>query len=197
MQRERADSIGAHMGNLAIEYETHSRITDVIDRLTFCAEYISIDFGAWDEPHVKGPGLYFAVVADREYGSYADPMGDNRWPRDRCSSVFAEDEFVATTETVSVEQDGGIVVAVDGEIEPQMVRFRDLGTRSGETDLVDAVGYEPWMGSRHMSAIETSVRPEVIATVTLSEETGRVSVFKSGEATSVERDEIGGPWRVK
>lgn len=48
-----------------------------------------------------------------------------------------------------------------------------------------------------MSAIETSVRPEVVATVTLSEETGRVSVFRNGDAESMERNELGGVWRVE
>jgi DNA integrity scanning protein DisA with diadenylate cyclase activity len=48
-----------------------------------------------------------------------------------------------------------------------------------------------------MSAIETSVRPEVVATVTLSEETGRVSVFRDGEANSMRREEIGGRWRCE
>ena len=183
------------MSSLAIEYGTHERVREIVDRLRFCAEHVSVDFDGWDEPHVKGPGLYFAVVADRDYGSYADPMGDNQWPRDRCASVFEEDAFVEAAERVSVRADGGIVVAVDGELEGQMVRFRDLGTRSDETELVDDVAYEPWMGSRHMSAIETSVRPEVIATITLSEETGRVSVFRDGEADSTPRGEIGGLWR--
>lgn len=183
------------MSSLAIEYGSHDRVQALIDRLTFCVEHVSVEFGGWEQTHVKGPGLYFAVVADREYGAYADPMGDNRWPRDRCRSAFGEDAFIEAAETVSIERDGGIVVAVDGEIEAQMVRFRDLGTRSGEADLFDDVGYEPWMGSRHMSAIETSVRPEVVATVTLSEETGRVSVFRDGEANSMRREAIGGRWR--
>jgi hypothetical protein len=185
------------MSGLAIEYGTHDRVREIVDRLTYCAEHVSVAFDGWDEPHVKGPGLYFAVVADRDYGDYADPMGDNRWPRESCPTAFAEDSFVEAVESVSRDQDGGIVVAVDGEIEAQMVRFRDLGTRSGETGLVDDVSYEPWMGSRHMSAIETSVRPEVVATVTLSEETGRVSVFRDGDAESMERDELGGAWRVE
>ncbi len=183
------------MSSLAIEYGDHERVAEIVDRLLFCAEHVSVDFDGWGEPHVKGPGLYFAVVADREYGSYADPMGDNRWPRGRCHTVFDGDAFVEAAERVSLQADGGIVVAVDGEIEGQMVRFRDLGTRREETELVDDVAYEPWMGSRHMSAIETSVRPEVVATVTLSEETGRVSVFRDGEAESAAREAIGGPWR--
>ncbi|AZQ14984.1 MULTISPECIES: diadenylate cyclase [Halorubrum] len=185
------------MSDLAVEYGSHERVREVIDRLTYCAEHVSLSFGEWEEPHVKGPGLYFAVVADRDYGAYADPMGDNTWPRTRCSTTFAEDGFIEAAESVSRKQDGGVVVAVDGEIEAQMVRFRDLGTRRDETELVDDVGYEPWMGSRHMSAIETSVRPEVVATVTLSEETGRVSVFRDGDADSMTRDELGGPWRAE
>ncbi len=185
------------MRNLAIEYEEHERVAEIVDRLLYCAEDVSVGFDGWDEPHVKGPGLYFAVVADRDYGSYADPMGDNRWPREDCASVLAEDSFIAAVERVSLNQDGGVVVAVDGEIESQMVRFRDLGARREDRDLADDVEYEAWMGSRHMSALETSVRPEVVATVTVSEETGRVSVFRDGEAASAERGEIGGPWRAE
>ena len=183
------------MTDLAIDYRDHGRVCEVVDRLTYCAEHVGVSFEGWDEPHVKGPGLYFAVIGDSDYGAYADPMGDNRWPRDTCRSVFDEDALAAAAESVSVAQDGGVVVAVDGEVEGQMVRFRDLGTRDEEADLVDDVSYEPWMGSRHMSAIETSVRPEVVATVTLSEETGRVSVFRDGEANSMRRGEIGGRWR--
>ncbi|KOX95653.1 MULTISPECIES: diadenylate cyclase [Halorubrum] len=183
------------MNDLAIDYGDHGRVCEVVDRLTYCAEHVGVAFDGWDEPHVKGPGLYFAVIGDSDYGAYADPMGDNRWPRDTCPSVFEEDALTSAAESVSVAQDGGVVVAVDGGIESQMVRFRDLGTRDEEADLVDDVSYEPWMGSRHMSAIETSVRPEVVATVTLSEETGRVSVFRDGEANSMRREEIGGRWR--
>ena len=185
------------MSSLAIEYHAHDRVRELVDRLLYCAEHVSISFDGWEEPQVRGPGLYFAVVADRDYGAYADPMGDNRWPHESCSSVFEEDAFVDAVETVSIERDGGIVVAVDGEIEAQMVRFRDLGTGSAETDLVDDVSYESWMGSRHMSAIETSIRPEVVATVTLSEESGRVSVFRGGKTDSTERAELGGQWRAE
>lgn len=185
------------MSGLAIDYAAHDRVEEVVDRLLYCAEHVSIEFDGWEEPQIKGPGLYFAVVGDPEYGNYADPMGDNSWPREQCASVFEDDGLVEAASSVSVDRDGGVVVAVDGEIEPQMVRFRDLGTRSGESELVDDVDYEPWMGSRHMSAIETSVRPEVIATVTLSEETGRVSVFRDGVADTATRNDLGGPWRAE
>jgi hypothetical protein len=185
------------MSDLAIDYGDHERVCEVVDRLMYCAEHVSVSFDGWEEPHVKGPGLYFAVIGDSDYGAYADPMGDNRWPRDTAPSVFDGGALATAAESVSVAQDGGVVVAVDGEIEAQMVRFRDLGTRRDETELVDDVSYEPWMGSRHMSATETSVRPEVVATVTLSEETGRVSVFRDGDADSMTRAELGGPWRTE
>jgi len=185
------------MSRRTIEYRSHERVRELVDRLIYCAEHVSVEFDRWEEPHVKGPGLYVAVVADRDYDSYTDPMGENQWPRDICRTAFDEDALTEAVETVSLRGDGGVVVAVDGEIESQMVRFRDLGTRSEDADLVDSVNYEPWMGSRHMSAIETSVRPEVVATVTLSEETGRVSVFRDGEADSMRRHQLGGPWRVE
>jgi len=185
------------MSRLAITYEAHGPVRELVERLVYCAERVSIEFDGWEESHVKGPGLYFAVVSDCDYGTYADPMGNNQWPRDACASAYDEDALAQAAETVSVKRDGGIVVAVDGEIESQMVRFRDPGIRSEDADLVGDVSYEPWMGSRHMSAIETSVRPEVIATVTLSEETGRVSVFRDGEAESMTREKLGGPWRAE
>ncbi|SNR30176.1 diadenylate cyclase [Halorubrum vacuolatum] len=183
------------MSGLSIDYRNHDGVTEIVDRLAYAAEHVSIAFDGWEEPHVKGPGLYFAVVADREYGAYADPMGENRWPRGECASVFSEDAFVDAAERVGLARDGGVVVAVDGEVQAQMVRFRDLGAHADEADLMNGVEYEPWMGSRHMSAIETSVRPEVVATVTLSEESGRVSVFRDGEAHTYTRTELGGRWR--
>ena len=183
------------MSELSIDYGSHDRVEELIDRLAYAAEHVSIEFGGWEEPHVKGPGLYFAVVADREYGSYADPMGDNHWPRGDSACVFSEDAFIDAAERVGREGDGGVVVAVDGEVQAPMVRFRDLGARADEAELMNGVEYESWMGSRHMSAIETSVRPEVVATVTLSEESGRVSVFRDGEATTYTRRELGGRWR--
>lgn len=182
------------MTELAIDYRSHREVEVLVDRIRYCAESISLAFEEWDRPRVKGPGLYFAVVADRDYGDYADAMGTNRWPVETCRSVSGDYEaFAEASELVGFERDGGVVVAVDGVIEGQMVRFRDLEATAGD-DLVDAVTYEDWMGSRHMSAVETSTRPAVVATVTLSEETGRVSVFRDGEVFSRERDEIGRKW---
>lgn len=184
------------MADLSIDYAEHEQVRELVCRIKYSVESISLNFTEWNESHVKGPGLYFALVSYQEYGHYADAMGANRWPTDRCSSVFDEATFTDACRETAFERDGGVVVAVDGVIEPQMVRFRDLGSESTGGALRTDIEYEDWMGSRHMSAVETSVRPEVVATITLSEETGRVSVFRDGEASTAKRGEVGNQWRA-
>lgn len=178
------------MTHLTIDYAAHDRVRELVDRIKHSAESISLGFTEWEKPHVKGPGLYFAVVSDREYGQYTDAMGANQWPTHQCESVFEESSFPDACRTTAFEGDGGVVVAVDGVIEPQMVRFRDLSTEPPETESAENVEYEDWMGSRHMSALETSIRPQVIATITLSEENGRVSVFRDGAVNTANREEL-------
>lgn len=178
---------------LRIDYASHDRVQEIVDILTYTAESISLDFNQWGEPHTRGPGLYFAVVADHDYGRYADPMGANSWPIDDCQLVSHEDSFYQTARDVAIETDGAIVISVDGVVQEQMVRLRDLD-RSELTEDVQ-MEYEDWMGSRHMSALETSVRSSVVGTITLSEETGRVSIFSDGSVRSYDRDELGGAWR--
>lgn len=183
------------MADLSIDYAAHDGVRELVDRLRDALESVSLGFVEWNQPHVKGPGAYFTVVSDREYGQYADPMGANQWPTDECQTVLEEDTFTETCETVAFEMDGGVVIGVDGVVEPQMVRFRDLGAEPIDEGATADIEYAEWMGSRHMSAVETSVRPEVVATVTLSEETGRVSVFRDGVADTTPRDQLGGRWR--
>lgn len=48
-----------------------------------------------------------------------------------------------------------------------------------------------------MNALDTSLRDDVVATVTLSEENGRVTVFADGEFDDYSREEIGGRWRAE
>lgn len=50
------------------------------------------------------------------------------------------------------------------------------------------------MGSRHMSALDTSARPEVVTTITLSAETGRITVFEDGEYRTTPRDKLTQVW---
>lgn len=59
-----------------------------------------------------------------------------------------------------------------------MVRVKQLSP--AECRRTDDLPYAGWMGARHMSALETSTRPEVTAAITLSEEDGRVTVFTDG-----------------
>ena len=64
-------------------------------------------------------------------------------------------------------------------------RPRRLHIRLGEP-----LPYADWMGTRHMSALETSTRDAVFAVVTLSEENGRVTVFRDGDYDNRQRDEL-------
>jgi DNA integrity scanning protein DisA with diadenylate cyclase activity len=106
-------------------------------------------------------------------------MGANRWPVEACATVFAEtDTFLETAQTVALSCDGAIIVHRDGTIEEEMVRISQLSP--AEYRQNDDFPYAEWMGARHMSALETSTRQEVIAAITLSEEDGRVTVFTDG-----------------
>jgi diadenylate cyclase len=180
------------MADRQIEYAEHESVEQLVRRLLDFAEDLSVSFESWEEPYSKGPGLYVAVVADHAYDSYTDPMGTNTWPVDACKQVADEDAFYEALRTVAFENDGALVVSVDGVIQEQMVRFHDYRDDVAEDDNL---AYEDWMGSRHMSALETSLRPAVVATVTLSEENGRVSVFQDGAVRSTHREEIGSEWR--
>lgn len=179
------------MTALCIDYADHKEVDKLIERIRDCIEGLSIDFGEWDDEFAKGPGLYVAVVADRDYDSYADPMGTNRWPVEDCRAV-PEETFYDALERVAFGSDGAVVVSVDGVVQEQMVRLRDVRDEYSESSDIE---YEDWMGSRHMSALETSVRPAVVATLTLSEENGRVSVFRDGDVETVLHRELGTPWR--
>lgn len=178
---------------LRIQYASHDRVQEILDVLTYTAESISRAFDRWEESHTSGPGLYVAVVADHDYGEYADPMGANQWPVEACRVVSPDDRFYETARRVALANDGAVVVSVDGFVQEQMVRLRDLDRQTIEG--TPSLEYEDWMGSRHMSALETSVRESVVGTVTLSEETGRVSVFTDGSVRTYPREEIGGQWR--
>ncbi|MFC6988524.1 hypothetical protein ACFQJD_07015 [Haloplanus sp. GCM10025708] len=183
---------------LRIDYVDHDGVDRLLDLVTYCLEGISLEFDRWEEEYVRGPGLYFAIVSGSTVADYADPMGDDRWPVDKCRYVFDDiDLFYQVAREVATSRDGAVVITVDGAIHGQMVRFRDLTDEElDRLDDVDEVEYAGWMGSRHMSAADTSARHEVVATVTLSEEDGRVTVFTDGTFADAERAELGGGWRV-
>lgn len=176
--------------SLAIDYGSHPTVQCLLDTMSYCLEGISMGFDRYGEPLVKGPGAYFVVVTGHSVAEFADPMGDNRWPIGDCLEVLADvDCFYEAARDVSLSNDGAVIVSVDGVITEQMVRIKD--DPAGED-----VEYADWMGSRHMSAIDTSLRTDVVATMTLSEESGRVSRFVDGEITTTQREKIGGPWRT-
>lgn len=181
--------------SLTFQYVNHPPVRELIHTVTDSVESVSLDFDRWETKYVRGPGLYIVVVAGTSIGEYADPMGANRWPVEECA-VVTVDSFFGAARTVALNRDGAVVITVDGTIHEQMVRLKDLPEEERcSADGTRKITYADWMGARHMSALETSLREEVVATITLSGETGRVTRFQDGEYTSSRREELGAEWR--
>ncbi|MDY6818797.1 MAG: hypothetical protein SVG88_09060 [Halobacteriales archaeon] len=167
---------------------------ELMDQIRYTAESLSLEFDRWDEQYVSGPSLYLLIVSEINFDAYADPMGDNRWPVERCRVVTESPEaFTQVARDVAFSRDGAIVVTGDGTVQEQMVRVRSPSReRINEFDTLE---YAEWMGAKHMSALETSIREEVLWVITLSEEDGRVTTFLDGTYQDYPREEIGGRWR--
>jgi hypothetical protein len=167
---------------------------ELMDQIRYTAETLSLGFDRWSEQYVRGPSLYFLIVAEMNFGEYTDSLGDNRWPVNRCKIVTeSPDAFTEVARDVAFTQDGAVIVTADGTIQEQMVRVR--GPSRDELPGVSELEYDGWMGTKHMSALETSLREDVIWAITLSEEDGRVTTFLDGTYQDYPRDEIGGRWR--
>lgn len=167
-----------HSEEAAEATEQQASLAALVDRIERCVKDISLAFDRWDDPLARGPGLYF-VVEQSSLEAFASPMGANRWPVEDCPSVYADlEQFLAAAQSVSLAADGAVVVHADGDIEAAMVRVSQL--TAAEYPRIDDLPYADWMGARHMSALETSTRDEVAAAITLSEEDGRVTVFRDG-----------------
>ncbi len=168
---------------------------ELMDQIRYVAESLSLDFEKWDEQHVSGPSLYFLIVAEADFEAYTDPLGENTWPTDRCKVVSDSLEaFKRVARDVAFSRDGAIIVTGDGTIQEQMVRVRSPS--QDEFPSVVDPEYPDWMGTKHMSALETSLRKNVLWAITLSEEDGRVSTFIGGTFQDYPREEIGGRWRL-
>ena len=173
---------------------TYATSQELMDLVRYTAETLSIEFTRWGEQYVTGPGLYFLIVADIDFGDYTDPLGANKWPIDRCQVVSEGPEaFLEAARDVAFSRDGAVIVAGDGTIQEQMVRVRNLGP--GDPGGDDGIVAADWMGTKHLSAMEASTRDQVLWAVTLSEEDGRVTTFLDGNYRDYERDELGGRWR--
>jgi hypothetical protein len=169
---------------------------ELMDQVRYTAETLSMEFDRWGEQHVSGPSLYVLIIADVNFDDYTDPLGANRWPVDRCQVVTESPEaFTRVARDVAFECDGAVIVTGDGTIQEQMVRVRNPVPT--EMEDVERLDYPDWMGTKHLSALETSTRKEVLWAVTLSEEDGRVTTFLNGSFQDYPREEIGGRWRPK
>ena len=183
--------------SLSIAYVRHRRINEMIDAIRYCLESLSLAFDRWEEEHVTGPGFYIAIVSGTSVEGYADPMGTNYWPVEVCHTVFGDlNGFYDAASRVAFEADGAVIASIDGVLQHQMVRLKDLSHADLDARTEEAMTYADWMGSRHMSALDTSLREDVVATITLSEATGRATVFSDGRYESVDRNATGGRWRV-
>ncbi len=167
---------------------------ELMDQIRYVAESLSIGFEQWDEQYVSGPSLYFLVVAETDFEAYTDSLGENVWPVDRCKVVLnSREAFRRAAEDVAFSRDGAVIVTGDGTIQRQMVRVRSPSP--AEVPEVEQLSYPDWMGTKHMSALETSLRENVLWAITLSEEDGRVTTYLNGTYQDYPRDEIGGRWR--
>lgn len=167
---------------------------DLLDQIRYTCESLSLGFEHWGDQYVTGPSLYILVIAGTNFDEYTDPMGDNRWPTERCEVVTeSPDAFTRVAGDVAFSRDGAVIVTGDGTIQEQMVRVRS--PNRADIEEFDKIEYADWMGSKHMSALETSLREGVLWVITISEETGRVTTFLNGTYQDYPREEIGGRWR--
>lgn len=166
------------LGGTDARERTDDSCSALLGCILACVGTVRDAFDRWEDPQAKGPGLYFVVGTDT-VAEFVEPMGSNRWPVDDCASVFdAPAEFAEAARRVAISRDGAVVVHEDGRIEAPMVRVAQLSqAERRDNGTLDFAG---WMGARHMSALETSTRGPVRAVVTLSEEDGRMTVFRDG-----------------
>ena len=182
------------MATLNRVLEKYATSQELMDQIRYTAESLSLSFDQWDEQYVSGPSLYVLIVAEVNFGAYTDPLGENEWPVDRCRVATESPEaFTKVTRDVAFSQDGAVVVTGDGTIQEQMVRVRSPSAE--EIAEIDDLQYADWMGTKHMSALETSLRDDVLWAITLSEEDGRVTTFLDGTYQDYPREEVGGRWR--
>ena len=182
------------MATLDRVLETYATSQDLMDQIRYTAESLSLSFDQWDEQYVSGPSLYVLIVAEVNFGAYTDPLGENEWPVDRCRVATESPEaFTKVARDVAFSQDGAVVITGDGTIQEQMVRVRSPSKE--EVAEIDDLQYADWMGTKHMSALETSLRDDVLWAITLSEEDGRVTTFLDGTYQDYPREEVGGRWR--
>ncbi|PSQ14022.1 hypothetical protein BRD02_10885 [Halobacteriales archaeon QS_8_69_73] len=182
------------MATLNRVLEKYATSQELMDQIRYTAESLSLSFDQWDEQYVSGPSLYVLIVAEVNFGAYTDPLGENEWPVDRCRVATESPEaFTKVTRDVAFSQDGAVVVTGDGTIQKQMVRVRSPSAE--EIAEIDDLNYADWMGTKHMSALETSLRDDVLWAITLSEEDGRVTTFLDGTYQDYPREEVGGRWR--
>ena len=106
---------------------------------------------------ISGPSLYFLVVAETDFETYTDPLGENVWPTDRCKVVFDSPEaFTRAAKDVAFSRDGAVIVTGDGTIQRQMIRVRSPARN--EVPGVGEITYPDWMGTKRITHDRISPR---------------------------------------
>ena len=168
-------------------------LDDLVHLLVSVAEEVSLGFDRFGERYVRGPSLYFLVVSGVRVGPYADPLRGERWPVETARRLPGDLAAAArAARDVALERDGAVLVAADGTFQAQMVRVAAV-----DDDALAGLDYPDWMSAKGLSALEASTRSDVLAAVTLSEEDGRVTVFRDGTYEDAPREALGGRWRAE
>lgn len=103
------------------------------------------------------------------------------------------DAFREAALTLAFERNGAVVVNADGTIDRQMPRI--ISPDGDSIECRQAFEFADRMRTNHLSTVAASAHEKVLATVTLSEEDGRMTVFYDGNYEDKNREELGERWR--
>lgn len=172
---------------ISADYWHHDRFQEMKDITKNYLMKMSAEFEDYGEDGIKGPALYIAFIADYSIDDFAVKSSPNVWEGlDEDRHIDDDPDKVYDELKEMAGEDLAIVVWMDGKFFPYRVRFDSVDKE--ERSHVDL--NQEW-GARHMSAAETSYREEVVTTMTLSEDTGEINIFRDGGSfRSLDREEI-------
>lgn len=176
---------------LSANYSNDQRVERWVQRVIECARRMSYEYKNYgkyeddDDVARKGPGLYVAFVSAATIADIADQPNPNVW-YDSDPRYVDDDCLYKELRTVAQTQDQAVVIWMNGRVHEYNVRFLPPAPERRSN-----VTYPDERGTRHQSAAETSIRDEIVMTLTVSEEDGTVMTFWDGEADrTYQRPEI-------
>lgn len=176
---------------LSADYSNDERVGRWVKRIVEYAQRMSYDYEHYGEADPdsdvsrKGPGLYVAFVSSSTISDIADQPNPNVW-YDSEPRYVDDDGLYPELRQVAQTQDQAVVIWMNGRVHEYNVRFLPP-----EPERRSDVRYPDERGTRHQSAAETSIRDEIVMTLTVSEEDGTVMTFWDGAVDQTyERREI-------